>query len=398
MMELSYGEEYMSKSVYRFRMGELWEVGKNESYFTYMAEKGFHLQSIGGYLMAFEKGQPKKTKYRIEILEEEPSPEQIEIYNECGWELVTSRHIFYIFSSSENLNSIEIHTDPMEQSFVFKMINKQIKKNMIAISFIIISMAALLIYRLHLGGVTYLNLTRESSLSIVIIGILYFYIIYESIRSYIVVKKVKNSLHNGVPINHNQNWRLSLITSSALYILLIVMVLTSILMPIYTAIRRDIYTSSEFTENLPINSIKNIESKVIYDYWHDLGYDWSILSPVQYQLYEGGYVDGEMQEDYSGAYWKVGLNTKYYELIFKSMAEGLLNDLIERNFDSYSDTALVKMEDSKLDYLYVTTGEDSISIYAAHHNKVIYIRYSGKENINRIVSLLEKKLVISEDA
>lgn len=386
----------MSKSIYRFRIGELWEVGKNESYFTYMAEKGFHLQSIGSYLMTFEKGQPEKIKYRIEILEEKPSPEQIEIYKECGWELVTSSRIFYIFSSPESSNSIEIHTDPMEQSFVFKMVDKQIKRSTIIISFVIVSMVALLCYQFLSNGEIYWKLIRRSSLNIITLGILYLYIIYESVRRYLAIKEVKNSLNNGIPINHNQNWKLSLITSSTVYVLLIVMISASILMPVYTAMRRNIYTSPEFTENLPFYSIKNIENKKIYDYWHDLDYNWSIFSPVQYHLYEGGYVDGEMQEDYSGAYWQVGLNTKYYELAFKSMSERLLNDLIKRNSDSHYDTPLVKMEDSKLDYLYVATKEDTTSIYAAYQNKVIYIKYSGEENINKIISMLEEKLVASE--
>ena len=57
------------KIVNRFRLGELWEIGKNKSWFAHMAEKSFHLQGIGNYLVTFEKGEPKKPKYIIEILE-----------------------------------------------------------------------------------------------------------------------------------------------------------------------------------------------------------------------------------------------------------------------------------------------------------------------------------------
>jgi hypothetical protein len=57
----------MSKSVRRFLLGNLWDFGKNESWFSDMALKGMHLQSIGSWFVVFEKGEPKKTRYRIEI-------------------------------------------------------------------------------------------------------------------------------------------------------------------------------------------------------------------------------------------------------------------------------------------------------------------------------------------
>lgn len=62
----------MSKSVKKFMPGDLWDFGKNESWFSDMALKGLHLQSIGSWFAVFEKGQPQKTKYRIEVLEESP--------------------------------------------------------------------------------------------------------------------------------------------------------------------------------------------------------------------------------------------------------------------------------------------------------------------------------------
>ncbi len=380
------------KVVNRFRLGELWEIGKNESWFTHMADKGFHLQGIGNYLVTFEKGEPKKTKYRIEILQESPSQEQLEVYKAWGWELVTNKHIFYIFSSPENSNSTELHADPMEQSFAFKMISKQIKKNMIVASIAALSIIAIIAYSIYIEDEPYLNLIRRNSFTSLMIGIGYIFVFYEAIRCYLAVKKIKNSLHNGIPINHNQKWKLSFVGSSAVYILLIAMVLMSIFMPLYTAIRRDIYTSPKATKNLPFLKLDSVESKDIYDYWHDLNYYWSVLSPVQYSLYEGGYVDGEMQEDFSGAYWKVGLNTKYYQVAFTNMAEGLLKDLIHRYYDSNSDLKLVKMEDSKLDHLYVASGETNTSIFAAYNNKVIYMEYAGNENIDRIITLLEIKL------
>lgn len=91
----------MSKSVRRFLLGNLWDFGKNESWFSDMALKGMHLQSIGSWFVVFEKGEPK-TRYRIEILEEGPSHEQVELYKEYGWDLVADKQIFCVFPLLRN--------------------------------------------------------------------------------------------------------------------------------------------------------------------------------------------------------------------------------------------------------------------------------------------------------
>ena len=140
----------MSKFVKRFLLGDLWDYGKNESWFSDMAAKGLHLQSLGNWLAVFEKGQPKKTRYRIEILEEDPSSEQLDLYKEFGWELVTNKQIFYVFSSPEELKAPELQTDPMEQSFTFRMIKKQIKKSTIVISLALMTILALIFYQFFL--------------------------------------------------------------------------------------------------------------------------------------------------------------------------------------------------------------------------------------------------------
>lgn len=379
----------MSKLVKKFNLSDLWEYGKNESWFSDMAAKGLHLKSFGKYLVTFEKGQPKKTKYRIEIFEESPSQEQLDLYKEYGWELVTHKLIFYVFSSPEELNAPELHTDPMEQSFTFKMINKQIKKNTIVFSIAILLILSLIFYQFFFDDKPYLSLIRRSSFTLIFMAIGYIYVLIESIRGYISVKKIKDSLNMGIPMNHSKKWKKTYFFSSVLYISLIVLVLSAIFMPIYTVILRDIRTSPKALQNLPTISINDIENNV-YDYWHDLDYEWSILSPVQYSTYEGGYVDGEIQEDFSGAYTHASLQMRYYELTFKGMAKGLINDLIHRYYRDVKGD-LIEVEYDKFDLLYVGDKDNSKLIFASFDNKVVYINYYGKESVEKIVSLLEKK-------
>jgi hypothetical protein len=110
---------------------------------------------------------------------------------------------------------------------------------------------------------------------------------------------------------------------------------------------------------------------------------------VQYRLYEGGYVEGEMQEDFSGAFSPASVNIVYYELTFKGMTEGVIRDLIHRYHRDYS-VVPVKIYNNKFDNLYVVDNEEK-SVYASFDDKVIYIKYHGNEDIEKNISLIEKK-------
>ena len=381
----------MSKLVRKFQLGDLWEYGKNESWFSDMAAKGLHMQSIGNWLVTFEKGEPKKIKYRIEILEESPTDEQLSIYKEYGWDLVTNKQIFYIFSSPEELNAPELQTDPMEQSFIFKTIKKQLKKSAIIINVAVLFMLVFMYIQLFFDSEPYLNLIRRSTITTIMLTIGYIYMLFESIRGYFTVKKIKDSLENGIPLNHNKNWKCSYYLSASVYIILILMVLLAIFMPFYEVIKTDSYTSPKALDKLTIIRISDIEDNEIYHYWHDLVYDYSIIAPVQYKIYEGGYIEGEIKEDFSGAYTSTSIHIRYYELAFKSMAKGLINDLINRYYREYHyEGKLIEIENNKFDQLYVVFGESKL-FFLSFDNKVIYIKYYGSEDVEKIISLLEQK-------
>lgn len=380
----------MSKLVRRFNFVDMWDYGKNESWYSDMALKGLHLQDIGNFLVTFEKGQPKKTKYRIEILEDNPSQEQLDLYKEYGWELVTNKKIFYVFSSPQEDNAPELHTDPMEQSFTFKMIDKQLKTNMTSISIIFLSFIASIFNQFFLQDQPYLFLIRQSSLNLMMLMVPYMYVFIKSISGYITVKKTKNALLMGMPLNHNKNWKLSYLFSSVFYILLIAMIIITLFTPYYTAVQRSLHTYKDVEDTSAISLI-NIETGPVYDYWHKLSYYWSFVSPVQYVITEDGYVDAQIQEELSGTYSHAFLHIRYYELTFGGMVEGLINDLIDLYYSEHQyEIPLIKKETDKFNQLYISDGETKL-IFAGHDKKVIYIEYRGNSTAERIVLLLEEK-------
>ena len=74
------------------------------------------------------------------------------------------------------------------------------------------------------------------------------------------------------------------------------------------------------------------------------------------------------------------------------MAEGLTKDLIHRYYRDYHYVSgLVKNGNSKFDQLYVANDRNNCSIFASYENKVIYIKYSGNTDVDKIISILEEK-------
>lgn len=58
----------MGKIVKRLIFEDDYRNGRNESWFSDMSERGLHLKRVDDFVATFEKGEPKKTKYRIDAI------------------------------------------------------------------------------------------------------------------------------------------------------------------------------------------------------------------------------------------------------------------------------------------------------------------------------------------
>ena len=114
---------------------------EHENWFADMAAKGFHLKKMGIQFVKFVKGEPKEMRYRIDVsIAKKLTPEQIQMYAESGWDYVTSNKYFHVFSSPVERNAAELHTDPAEQSYTLKELDKKLAMNagFVAIAMILI--------------------------------------------------------------------------------------------------------------------------------------------------------------------------------------------------------------------------------------------------------------------
>ncbi|MBQ3049390.1 MAG: DUF2812 domain-containing protein [Oscillospiraceae bacterium] len=123
----------MSEKKYTYRLAPCpaYDVDGMEKWLADMSEKGLHLSADGFFLgfATFEKGSPKKLKYRLAPADKntsfyasydgEPDAEELELSEAYGWKYIAKRGEFHIYCS-EDPDSRELNTDPEVYAMALK--------------------------------------------------------------------------------------------------------------------------------------------------------------------------------------------------------------------------------------------------------------------------------------
>lgn len=111
----------------------IYDIAKMETYLKNMAKKGLLIRKIG-FFAYFERKESKEVTYRLEPLlknEYKPNNDKVEYYRNFGWEYVcTISNAFHIYKTYEK-EYIEMHTDPVMQSYTYDNLKRKFKKSSI---------------------------------------------------------------------------------------------------------------------------------------------------------------------------------------------------------------------------------------------------------------------------
>jgi hypothetical protein len=400
----------MNRTVYKLRPSDYWRIGEHESWFSDMAAEGLFLKKMGRQFVQFEKGEPKNMRYRIDASIKNKIPaEQIEMYAENGWDYVTSYSSFHVFSSPAELGAPELHTDPAEQSFTLKELDKKLVFNAVLVIVGLILMVGML------GSMWFLDRTPtlymvEGTVAIQqpIFVIFVAYTAYTSLQAAFSIRDLRKRLAEGKVIDHHAPWKkYHRLNTVAAYLFTIVVGLTTII-PITQLVKMDTKTLPETRVDLPIVRLADVEnnpelvrSKNGYmsdgvDWGNRYSYDWSPVAPIQYEADETGLVPGVMWEEGSGEY-SPAIHTQFYKLRIPSMADNLVGDLIKRYRYENTQDEFVEKSHPDLDLLIVHEEKDMKEVFASRGNEVMYVRYHGYADVNSVIENLVKKINNNSD-
>lgn len=223
-------------------LDDIYAIGRNENWFSDMAKRGLHLKKIGRFFVHFERGESKKTKYIIDIIKEKPSQEQLDVYHDCGWDIVTNMQSFYIFSADEKLCTSELHTDPIEQGFSLSYLNKRLKINLIMMSIAMLLFFGIMFSMFILIDEPFLFMTKGPFVQQLLVIIAELYVFYSVMRNYVVIRNLKKSLLQGKAIDHKENYRKARLTGGILAGLFLPLALLTIFIPFVEITKSKDYT------------------------------------------------------------------------------------------------------------------------------------------------------------
>jgi len=391
----------MGKLVKRIMFDDIYAIGRNESWFSDMAKKGLHLKKFGRIFIYFERGEAKKTKYRMDYLREKPSQEQLDVYHDCGWDIVANNGEFYVFSANDESITTELHTDPIEQGFTLTDLNKRLKLNLIIVSVAMVIFFGMMFSIYFLNEEPFLYIIEGQFVQQMLLVIVELYVFYSVIRNFLSIHNLKKYLLEGKEINHKGDYRKARLINGILAGLFLPMALFTIFIPLVDLAKSKDYTLPEGNTNLPIIRLAEIEQNPNLiretgyngnevDWENRVSYDWSLLAPVQYEIDEHGIVNGEMWPDGSGKY-SPSITTQFYNLTFSSIAQSLTLDLINRYV--WRDNIEIKeVNRPEFDKIYIAEDDIRKQIFAYLDNQVVHVTYYGKEKIEDIILLLSQKV------
>ncbi|WHX42733.1 DUF2812 domain-containing protein [Mesobacillus sp. AQ2] len=394
----------MNKPVYKLRPSDYWRIGEHESWFADMAAQGLFLKKMGIHFARFEKGEPRKMRYRIDVTEKKTiSTEQIETYAESGWDIVTSYGNFHVFSSPEALEAPELHADPAEQSYKLKKLDKKLAFNAGAVIVVLMLMIGMMTSIWFLDGIPTYVIVDGAAIQLTIFTLLIAYMAYHSLVAALSIRALRKRLVEGKPIDHRAPWKKHHLIHTAAAFLFTVLAGASAVIPFMQLVKMDTKTLPETSEDLPIVRLAEVEqnpelvrSEIVYmsdnvDWGNRYSYKWSPLAPVQYETDESGQVPGKQWNDGSGDY-SPAIHTQFYKLTFPGMADNLVSDLIKRYKYENSQDEYRKKNHPDLDLLIVHVEKGTKEVFASRGDSVMYVRYHGNAKVGTVIDNVAKKI------
>lgn len=189
-------------------------IGENEKYYGEMAAKGWRLTKRGQHLSRFEKDSPQKSRYRIEMsapafLDEDQTlpEEQVALYEECGWKLVTSYRLMHVFVANEGSDAPEFYQQPEQQAATLKALRREYIWGLVPLVFYLI-LDVLVVLAIWGRSVTWepvidlrMGIVQMTGLFLLILFLVHWslyrllYGAYRTLRMY-------RELKRGIPLDH----------------------------------------------------------------------------------------------------------------------------------------------------------------------------------------------------
>ncbi|WHY86790.1 DUF2812 domain-containing protein [Neobacillus novalis] len=366
---------------------DAWDIEEQEAWFSHMSLQGWKLIGISKWMAEFEKCEPQKVNYRCDVfkLNDKSENNRIEFYKQSGWEHIATRGFIQVFRDMKGDNSLEIHTDPIEQAATLSILKQDITKRGILTLLLSVITLMLIVGAHQIDPVgNYLN---DKFIETIVLIIAYMSISITMVNGMIHMSKLMKRLKSGSLLEHEKSYHRKIkrnkVVGITVIFILSLWVLT-VFLNLMNSLQEDRFPAIPKTE-LPIVQMADFIDDFTYIDEEGLSYfkeNSSFLVPRQYQLEQMVEVPGETWEDNSDIY-SPSISSFGYEVRSEWLAKKFVQDLKEKH--TYYAENYVKVPESKFDELWLSQGNFNAAFIARKHNKVYRVLYYGKGSIDEII-------------
>lgn len=334
--------------------------------------------------------------------------DRIQLYNDAGWEYVTSKKYMYVFREREANKAVEIHTDSTLQAETIETLKKSIWRSGIAIVLTTLFMLVLTIW--NVSAMTSYDLLSNNILFYIILLVIYLPLTIHWLSGMIHISSLIKRMKQGKGLQHHKPYKNKL-NRSRFGNLLIVMIYLSLfifwLNVEGTLSKADSYPEIP-SEQLPVVSLTDIENvnldQVTYqtngieremqNYFLEKA---SILVPKQYILHQQFIIPEMDWEHDTGNYQPTIRSSKYVAL-----SEGIAKKLVEALREEETNWSALRIEGTKwsnteslaetkingFDEVWLIESDTDIKIIARSDKSIYDLYYNGNQSNIEIPEML----------
>lgn len=391
----------MTKIVRKLHFNDSWNILRDESWYTHMAQQGLFLKNKGKFFTYFEQRPSQNMKYRIEVSKKALEDAQIDFYETSGWDYVTSYHYFHVFCSPAELNAPEIHTDPTQQAVTLKQLNNRLMTSLLMLITVIVFNLAMTWAIFFLDGTAVYQLVQGTSASQLLMQVVLFLLMIQMAQAVLSIRRLKINLQSGIALVHDRPWQKKSWLQSSLIIGYFLIALLSCCISFLQIYLSERGTLTEQDTRFPAVSLAAVEGNpalTLEESWYSgINYgsmydkSWSPLAPTQYSVRQSGIVPNKLWTGENSEY-SPSIDTEFYEVSFEFLARPLARDLMKW-YDFGDGRLYSKVADSRFDVLYTREDYPMLEI-AAHKGKmVVYVRYFGDAKKGQVIEQVATFLV-----
>ena len=399
-----------NKTVSRFIWLHPWQIPEQEAWLEDLARQGFGLEKLGGLRATFRRDKPANIRFRIDIFNSfsAAARERIDVYRQAGWHYAGNRWLMQFFYADEDAKVPDLHTDSQEHALTIKELKRgvTIRTNLTIFLSLLVFTFLLSSMLFPLTGNSLGFLLQDRAFHILGSLVIYGYITYINISAVIYLSRMVRMLQNNEPLVRNQDYKRAHFGNRN--VTLVAFLLGAILTfaPIYhlTNIFTEQYPPFPSGEEVSVVRLHEIEGtrELVPDIQTVPGHgdignflfeSSGILVPRQYRARENATVPGKTWPD-ENAQYSPSLNSQLYVARSDFVAERLFNLMVESE-----ERDLFRGAEPQL--YYDRYGFEAIWILESQYynqfimlleDQVMYLRYSGLEPLETVITLAYDKL------